>query len=86
MANNGLRQLGQPRIDVYADRQKPEPFHLEVNNWEHTLDLLYKVCVQSNVVDELVNIIIITDGGCGLKSTAENIHEHYKCEKKDLIS
>ena len=57
MANNGLRQLGEPRIDVYADRRKPEPFHLEVNNWEHTLDLLYKVCVQSNVVDELANII-----------------------------
>ena len=47
MANNGLRQLGEPRIDVYVDSQKLYPFHLEVNNWEHTLDLLYKVCVNT---------------------------------------
>ena len=27
MANNGLRQMGIPRINIYADRQRPEPFH-----------------------------------------------------------
>ena len=41
MASNGLRQMGIPRINIYADRQRLEPFHLEVNNWQHVLNLLY---------------------------------------------
>ena len=29
MADNGLRQLGPPRIGIFADRQRPEPLQLE---------------------------------------------------------
>jgi len=31
MASNGIRQLGEPRINLFADRQRPEPLHLEIN-------------------------------------------------------
>ena len=83
MASNGRRQLGEPRINIFADRQKPDPFHLEVNNWEHTLNLLYRQCVQRNVVDKLVGVLKtpISKGGCGLRDIGENILEHYNCEK-----
>ena len=33
MASNGLRQMGPPRIGIYADRQGPEPVHNEINGW-----------------------------------------------------
>ena len=33
MAENGLRQIGPPRIGVFAERICPEPLHLEMNNW-----------------------------------------------------
>ena len=81
MASNGMRQLGEPRINICAYRQKPIPFHLEVNNWEH--NLLYMQCVQRIVVDKLVGVLKITisKGGCGLKNIGENILEHYNCEK-----
>ena len=84
MANNGIRQLGEPRINVFADRQRPEPFHLEVNNWEHTLNLLYRQCVQRNVVNELVHVLKtpVGQGGCGLKNVAINILGHYHDENK----
>ena len=67
MANNGIRQLGEPRINVFADRQRPEPFHLEVNDWEYTHNLLYRQCVQRNVVNELVHVLKtpVGQGGCG---------------------
>ena len=42
MADNGLRQLGPPRIGIFADRQRPEPLHLEVNNWSHILSIIYQ--------------------------------------------
>ena len=42
MANNGLRQVGEPRIGKYCDRQCPELMHLEINNWEHVLNLIYR--------------------------------------------
>ena len=41
MSENGLRQIGEPRIGLFADRIKPDPLHLEVNNWTHCLNILY---------------------------------------------
>ena len=46
MAENGLRQLGPPRIGIFAERIRPEPLHLEINNWTHVLDLIYKEAVR----------------------------------------
>ena len=39
MAEHGFRQLGEPRIGMFADRRRPEPLHLEINNWQHIMDL-----------------------------------------------
>ena len=88
MANNGIRQLREPQINVFADRQRPEPFHLEVSNWEYALNFLYRQCVQRNVVNELVHALKTPvgqggcgqggcgQGGCGLKNVAINILAH----------
>ena len=83
MANNGLRQLGKPRKNLFADRQMPDPLHLEINNWEHVLNLLYQECVRRDLIVNLVNVLKlpISEGGCGLKSVAINIQEHFKMEK-----
>ena len=34
MADNGIRQLGKPRIGIYADQVKPDPLHCEINAWQ----------------------------------------------------
>lgn len=46
MANNGLRQLGEPRIGEFANRQRPEPVHNEINAWQHILNMIYKEALQ----------------------------------------
>ena len=40
MASNGVRQLGEPRIGIFSNRQRPDPFHHEANNWQHVLNLI----------------------------------------------
>ena len=47
MADNGLRQLGPPRINLFADCQRPEPLHLEINNWEHVLNVYQTMLLMS---------------------------------------
>jgi hypothetical protein len=34
MAENGVRQLGTPRMGVFAERV-PDPLHCEINAWQH---------------------------------------------------
>ena len=51
MADNGLRQLGIPRIGIYANLQKPEPLHLEIRNWEHVIYVLYLEAVRKGKID-----------------------------------
>ena len=41
MADNGIRQLGKPRVGVFADRMRPDPLHCGINAWQHILDLIY---------------------------------------------
>ena len=48
MAEKDIRQFGMSIIEIFADRQRPEPFHLEVNNWQHILDLIYLTAVQND--------------------------------------
>ena len=35
MAENGIQQLGPPRIGHFAHGQRPEPVHCEINAWQH---------------------------------------------------
>ena len=50
MAANGLRQIGQPRIG-FADHQRPEPVHNEINPWQHLLNLMYKEALRGDRVE-----------------------------------
>ena len=43
-----MAKLGEPRIGKYANLQRPEPLHLEVNNWEHLLYVIYIVALQKS--------------------------------------
>ena len=88
MAENGLRQLGPPRIGIFADRIRPEPLHLEINNWRHVLDILYKEAVRQGKFQKFITVLknapVNSDGneilGCGLKFIAARIKEHYDME------
>ena len=42
MAENGIRQIVYLRIGEYADRQRPEPVHNEINAWQHILNVIYQ--------------------------------------------
>lgn len=57
MANNGIRQLGEPRIGEFANRQRPEPVHNEINAWQNLLNLIYKEALQRNVVELFLDVL-----------------------------
>ena len=83
MAEKGISQLGEPQIGIFANRQRPEPFHLEVNNnWTHILKLLYVVAIQKNKYKEFIEIIKkpASSQGCNLKYIGEEIDKHYANE------
>lgn len=86
MAKNGLRQLGPPRIGVFAERIRPEPLHLEINNWTHVLNVIYKEAVRRGRFNEFLETLKApvkqaTENsrlGCGLKFIAKSILEQYE--------
>ncbi|XP_047145027.1 uncharacterized protein LOC124818342 [Hydra vulgaris] len=89
MAENGIRQLGEPHIGKFADLIRPEPLHLEINNWQHVLDLIYKESVRRGVFDQFIDALSnppkeSDELGCGLKFLAKNIRKHYENESKKL--
>ena len=57
MAENGIRQLGPPRIGQFADRLRPEPMHCEINAWQHYIDLLYLEAVMRKKFDPFVSVL-----------------------------
>jgi hypothetical protein len=67
MATNGIRQLGPPRIGFFfADRQIPEPMHVEINAWQHFLNLVYHEALHRNLIDAFVETLAapISGGTC----------------------
>ena len=92
MAENGIRQLGPPRIGDFADRIMPEPLHLEVNSWQHLLDVIYKEAVRRGRFQMFIAVLSnsprITEEnvvpGCGLAYIAKEIEKHYAVETKRL--
>ena len=84
MAENSLRQLGPPRIGKFADRQRPESMHLEVNNWQHLLDVIYLLVLQDDCFEQFYEVLSnpTKDGGCGEKFVADRIKEHYNSADK----
>lgn len=57
MADNGIRQLGPPRIGVFADKQRPEPLHCEINAWQQVLNIIYQESVQRKVFDQFIKVL-----------------------------
>ena len=57
MAENGIRQLGPPRIGQFADRQRPEPLHREINAWQQILSIIYLQFVQRGMFDVFVTVL-----------------------------
>ncbi len=85
LAENGLRQLGPPRIGVFAERIRPEPLHLEINSWTHVLDVIYREAIRRGRFEAFLEIMRAPvkmdkdDGklGCGMRFIAKSIQEHY---------
>ena len=57
MADNGIRQLGPPRIGVFADKQRPEPLHCEINSWQQVLNIVYQESVQRKMFDQFIKVL-----------------------------
>ena len=87
MADNGLRQLGPPRIGIFADRQRPEPLHLEVNNWSHILSIIYQHALQEGTFDRFLNKmqLSVESGGVGLKPICPAIKQHYDTDRTKTL-
>ncbi|CAH1246497.1 Hypp7735 [Branchiostoma lanceolatum] len=45
LSSNRMRQLGTPRIGIYAELQRPDPLHAEINVAAHYLNLIYHEAV-----------------------------------------
>ena len=80
MAEKGIRQIGEPRIGIFSDRQRPDPLHLEINSWQHLLNLIYLEAVRRGRFEEFNETLLNSksNGGCGLKFVAKLIREHYE--------
>lgn len=57
MAENGIRQLGPPRIGIFAERQRPEPLHCEINAWQQLLNIIYLESVQRDKFDDFISVL-----------------------------
>ena len=47
--NNGFCQLKAPRIGEFANLQRPELVHNEINAWQHILNMIYKEALRETV-------------------------------------
>ena len=57
MAENGIRQLGPPRIGIFAERQRPEPMHCEINAWQQVLSIIYLESVQRDKFPDFIEVL-----------------------------
>ena len=57
MAENGIRQLGPPWIGVFADKQRPEPLHCEINAWQQVLNIIHQESVQRKIFHQFLKVL-----------------------------
>lgn len=69
LAENGLRQLGPPRIGIFAERQSTEPVHCEINAWKQLLYVIYIEFVQRGKFDVFIDILGAPVGKCTTSDT-----------------
>ena len=86
MAKNGIRQFGEPRIGIFADRQRPDPLHLEINSWQYLLNTIYFEAVRRGRYNQFNSTLSAgkSEGGCSLKYIANLIHKHYEIESERM--
>ena len=58
MVENGIQQFGPPRIGNFADRQRPEPVHCEINAWQHVLNIIHREAVQRGTFTKILAVRI----------------------------
>ena len=56
---------------------------MEINAWEHILDLMYKEAIYIGVFQQFIETLKNSpkEGGCGLSFISRGIEEHYASEK-----
>lgn len=57
MAENGIWQVEYPRIGEYADQQRPEPVHNEINAWQHLLNVIYKEALRRELTEDFLKVL-----------------------------
>ena len=57
MAENGLRQVGVPKIGIFANLQQPEQMHNKVNAWQRLLNLMYKEALQRQCIESFLDVL-----------------------------
>ena len=57
LAENAVQQLGTPRIGIFAEQVKTGALHLEMNSWQHVLDLLYKEALRRGNFEEFITVL-----------------------------
>ena len=57
MAGNGIMQVVYPRIGEFADRQRPEPAHNEINAWQHLLNVMYQEALRRGLIETFLEIL-----------------------------
>ena len=57
MTENGIRQIVYPRIGEYADCQRPEPVHNEINAWQHILNVIYQEALRRGLVETFLEVL-----------------------------
>ncbi|CAB3999878.1 Hypothetical predicted protein [Paramuricea clavata] len=86
-ADNGIRQLGKPRIGIFADWVKPDPLHCEINAWQHILDLLYSESLLRCCFEKFIETLSAPIGPSDQNSLIEESSENHATPKRavDLI-
>lgn len=57
MAEEGIRQLDTPLIGEFAERQRPEPMHCEINAWQNVLNVIYREYVDRDMFSKFTDIL-----------------------------
>lgn len=86
MAENGIRQLGPPRIGHFADRLRPEPMHCEINAWQHYIDLLYLEAVNRKKFDTFVSVLGAPLGEGDTETIKERHHQKTSVKSSGIDS
>ncbi|PFX26930.1 hypothetical protein AWC38_SpisGene8401 [Stylophora pistillata] len=88
MAENGIRSVVYPRIGEFADRQRPEPVHTEINAWQHLLNVIYREALQRDLIEDFLEVLsspLHVQGSPRERKTASSILSSYPEDAGDRV-